>query len=156
MGNSFSITSNIPLLLIFMGGIYFVGVFASWWWNRSMAIITQNFMNDFRIALFNHMEDLPIKYFDTHAHGDIMSIYTNDIDTIRSFVSQSIPEMLRTTLSVLFTLVMMLINSIWMTLIVLLGCVAMILNTKIIGGRSSKFFIKQQKQVGVVEGNIEE
>ena len=156
MGNSFSITSNIPLLLIFMGSIYFVGVFASWWWNRSMAIITQNFMNDFRIALFNHMEDLPIKYFDTHAHGDIMSIYTNDIDTIRSFVSQSIPEMLRTTLSVLFTLVMMLINSIWMTLIVLLGCVAMILNTKIIGGRSSKFFIKQQKQVGVVEGNIEE
>lgn len=156
MGGSFEITSNIPILLIFMGSIYAVGVFAAWWWNRSMAIITQKFMNDFRIAMFNHMEDLPIKYFDTHAHGDIMSLYTNDIDTIRQFISQSLPEFLRTGLSVLFALTLMLINSVWMTLVVLLGTFFMVLNTKFIGGRASKFFIKQQFAVGKVEGNIEE
>lgn len=156
MGNSFTIHSNIPILLIAMGTIYGVGVFAAWWWNRSMAIVTQNFLNQFRITMYNHMEDLPIKYFDTHAHGDIMSLYTNDIDTIRQFVSQSLPEFLRTGLSVIFCVTLMLINSIWMTLVVFLGTFAMFLNTKYIGGYSSRYFIKQQKQVGVVEGNIEE
>lgn len=156
MGNSFSITTNIPILLITMGSIYAVGIFASWWWNRTMAIVVQNFMNQFRIAMFSHMEDLPIKYFDTHAHGDIMSVYTNDIDTIRQFVSQSLPEFLRTGLSVLFSIALMLVNSVWMTLIVFVGTFLMILNTKIIGGRSAKFFVKQQKFTGVVEGNIEE
>ncbi len=156
MGNSFTIHTNIPILLILMGSVYAVGIFASRWWNRSMAIITQRFLNEFRIIMFNHMEDLPIKYFDTHAHGDIMSMYTNDIDTIRQFVSQSLPEFLRTALSVLFCVALMLINSIWMTLVVFTGAILMFLNTKYIGGYSSRFFIKQQKQVGVVEGNIEE
>ena len=156
MGNSFTITSNIPILLIMMTSIYGLGIFASWWWTRSMAIITQEFLNKFRKALFNHMEDLPIKYFDTHARGNIMSIYTNDIDTIRQFISQSLPEMLRTGLSVLFCLILMLINSIWMTLIVLLGTVLILLNTKVVGGRAARFFVKQQRAVGIVEGNIEE
>ena len=156
MGNSFTIRTNIPLLLIMMGSIYILGVFAAWWWNRSMAIVTQKFLNNFRIAMFNHMEDLPIKYFDTHAHGDIMSIYTNDIDTIRQFISQSLPEFLRTGLSVLFALTLMLINSVWMTLVVLAGAFLMALNTKFIGGRASKYFIKQQIALGKVEGNIQE
>ena len=155
-GGSFSIRASIPGLLIAMGSIYFVGIFASWGWNRTMAIATQRFMNKFRIDMFSHMQDLPIKYFDTHARGNIMSLYTNDIDTIRQFVSQSLPEFLRAGLSVLFALTMMLINSVWMTLVVLAGSSFMVLSTRIIGGKASKYFIKQQMQTGVVEGNIEE
>lgn len=156
MGNSFTINTNIPMLLVMMGTIYALGVFAAWWWCRSMAIVTQKFLNNFRIAMFNHMEDLPVKYFDTHPHGDIMSLYTNDIDTIRQFISQSLPEFLRTGLSVLFALTLMLINSVWMTLVVLFGTLMMVLNTKYIGGRASKYFIKQQIALGKVEGNVEE
>ncbi len=148
--------TNVTYLLIAMGSVYAVGVFASWWWAREMAIITQRFLNDFRIAMFNHMEDLPIKYFDTHAHGDIMSIYTNDIDTIRQFVSSSLPEGLRTALALIFCLVAMLLNSVWMTFVVLLCAALMLLNTLTIGGRSARYFVKQQRQVGIVEGNIEE
>ena len=86
--------TNVTKLLIAMGIIYGIGVFASWFWNRTMAIVTQKFMNNFRKAMFNHMQDLPIKYFDTHPHGDIMSLYTNDIDTIRQFISQALPSLL--------------------------------------------------------------
>ena len=155
-GGSFIIKTNIPILLIVMGSIYFVGIFASWGWNRTMAIVTQKFMNKFRIDMFSHMQDLPIKYFDTHPHGTIMSLYTNDVDTIRQFISQSLPEFLRTGLSVLFCLIMMLVNSVWMTLIVLAGSLFMVLSTKIIGGKAAKYFVKQQMQTGIVEGNIEE
>lgn len=156
MGNSFTINTNIPYLLIMMASVYVVGIFASWWWTREMAVITQKFLNTFRQTLFNHMQDLPIKYFDTHAHGNIMSVYTNDIDTIRQFVSQSLPELLRTGLSVLFCLALMLVNSVWMTLVVLFGTVMVMLNTKLVGGRASRYFVKQQKSAGDVEGNIEE
>jgi len=155
-GGSLTISTNITVLLIAMASVYFLGIFSSWWWNREMAIITQEFLNDFRIAMFNHMQDLPIKYFDTHPHGDIMSIYTNDIDTIRQFISQTLPEILRASITVVMCIVFMLINSIWMSLIVFLGTYLMFLNTKIIGGISSKFFKKQQMQVGVVEGAIQE
>ena len=156
MGGSFTISSNVTILLIVMASVYAVGIFASWWWNRTMAIVTQNYMNDFRKQMFNHMQDLPIKYFDTHAHGSIMSLYTNDVDTIRQFISQSIPETLRTSLSVIFAFALMIINSIWMTFVVLVCAFAMVMNTKVIGGLSAKYFIKQQRQVGIVEGNIEE
>ncbi len=155
-GGSLTIKTNIPILLIAMGTIYFFGIFASWGWTRTMAIVTQKFMNKFRIDMFSHMQDLPIKYFDTHPHGAIMSLYTNDIDTIRQFISQTLPEFLRTGLSVLFCLTMMLINSVWMTLIVLAGSSFMFLSTKIIGGKAGKYFIKQQMQTATVEGNIEE
>ena len=85
-----------------LGSIYVVGIFASWTWNRTMAIVTQRFLNYFRKAMFNHMQDLPIKYFDTHAHGAIMSLYTNDIDTIRQFISQSLPSLIQTGMTVIF------------------------------------------------------
>ena len=156
MGGTFHLATNATVLLIIMGVMYVIGIFATWGWNRTMAITTHEFLNDFRKAMFNHMEDLPVKYFDTHKKGDIMSLYTNDIDTIRQFISQTIPEFLRTTLSVLFCLTLLLINSIWITLIVILCTVAMTFNTKIIGGLSAKYFIKAQRQVGVVEGNIQE
>lgn len=156
MGGSFHVSTNATFLLILMGVVYALGIFCSWWWTRTMAIVTQSYMNDFRKAMFNHMEDLPIKYFDTHAHGAIMSLYTNDVDTIRQFISQSLPEFLRTLLSIIFSFVMMLINSIWMTIVVVFFSFLMAMNTKFIGGLSAKYFIKQQKQVATVEGNIEE
>ena len=156
MGGSFTISSNLSFVLLSMGIVYFIGIFASWGWNRIMAVLSHRFLNDFRKKMFNHMQDLPIKYFDTHAHGTIMSLYTNDIDTVRQFISQSIPEIIRTSLSVIFTLGMMLVNSIWLTLVVVACTALMFLNTKFIGGISAKYFIKQQAQVGIVEGDIEE
>lgn len=156
MAMGITISTNITTLLIILGVIYAIGILASWTWNRTMAIVTQNFMNDVRKAMFNHMQDLPIKYFDTHAHGEIMSLYTNDIDTIRQFISQSLPSVLQAGLAVVMVLVSMLLNSIWMTFVVIAGSVAMGLSTMLIGGKSSRYFMKQQKALALVEGNIEE
>ena len=151
-----TLTTNITRLLIAMGIIYAVGILAAWFWNRSMAIITQKFMNSMRIMMFDHLQDLPIKYFDTHPHGQIMSLFTNDIDTIRQFLSQSLASLVQAFFAVVFVFTAMLLNSLWMTLVTILCALAMFLNTKFIGGRSAKYFMKQQVQVGVVEGNIEE
>jgi len=151
-----TINTNVTILLICLGVIYALGVLAAWYWNRQMAIITHMFLNDFRKTLFNKMEDLPIRYFDTHQKGDIMSIYTNDIDTIRQLISSCLPNIFSAALAILFCLITMVMNSIWLTLVVLLGAFFMGLNTVLIGGRASKFFIKQQKAIGKEEGNIEE
>jgi len=148
--------TNITRLLVAMGIIYGLGIFAAWYWNRTMAIITQRFMNSMRIKMFDHLQDLPIKYFDTHPHGAIMSLFTNDIDTIRQFISQSMASLIQATFAVVFVFVTMLLNSLWMTFVTILCTIAMFLNTKFIGGRSAKYFMKQQMQVGVVEGNIQE
>ena len=152
----FSVSTNVSYLLIILGSIYIVGIFAAWTWNRTMAIVTQKFLNDFRKEMFSHMEDLPIKYFDTHAHGAIMSLYTNDIDVIRQFISQSLPSLIQTGLTVTFVLIVMLTASIWITLVILLGGIVMLSNVKRNGGKSSEFFIKQQAALSHVEGNIEE
>lgn len=148
--------TNVTYLLISMGVIYLFGIFAAWWWNRTMAITTQQFMNDFRKEMFNHLEDLPIKYFDSKKSGEIMSLFTNDIDTIRQFISQSLPAMLQASLAVVFCFAAMLLNSIWMTLVTIVCSLGMLYVTKVIGGRASKFFIKQQKQLAEVEGDIQE
>ena len=148
--------TNATILLIIMASIYVVAILASWTWNRTMAIVTQKYMNRFRIAMFNHMQDLPIKYFDQHPHGEIMSLYTNDIDTIRQFISQSLPSFVQTSLTVIFVFIAMLLNSIWMTLVVVFFAMIMLVTTKRISGESSKYFMKQQKALGLVEGNIEE
>ena len=156
--SSYGITvhSNVTTLLIVMGSIYAIGIFAAWYWNRTMAVTTQQFLNDFRIEMFDKLEDLPIKYFDTHPHGQIMSLFTNDIDTIRQFISQSIPNLFSSMMAITFCLTAMLLQSVWMTLVVLLCTVFMAMTTKVIGGKSAKYFIKQQMQLGLVEGNIEE
>lgn len=148
--------SELTKLLVVMGVFYLIGLVGSFLWNYIMAITTQKFLNKIRIEMFDHMETLPIKYFDTHAHGDIMSVYTNDTDTIRQLVSQSLPSLFQTMFTVLALLGIMLSYSIWLTLIVLIGAVFMFLNTKYIGGKSSKYFVKQQKALGKVEGSIEE
>ena len=113
-----TLNTNVTVLVTILVVIYALGVFASWFWNRTMAIVTQKFMNIFRKAMFNHMQDLPIRYFDTHAHGAIMSVYTNDIDTIRQFISHALTSFLSAGLAVVFSFVVMLMNSIWMTLVV--------------------------------------
>ena len=151
-----TLNTNVTVLVTILIIIYALGVFASWFWNRTMAIVTQKFMNIFRKAMFNHMQDLPIRYFDTHAHGAIMSVYTNDIDTIRQFISQALPSFLSAGLAVIFSFVVMLMNSIWMTLVVVFCAMLMLLNTIFIGGRSAKYFVKQQIQMAKVEGDIEE
>lgn len=148
--------SNLITLLIIMGCVYIVGMIASFLYNLTMGITTQKFLNTIRKEMFGHMETLPIKYFDTHAHGDIMSIYTNDTDTLRQLVSQSLPSLFQTTFTIIALLSIMLYYSIWLALVVLLGSVFMLFCTKNIGGKSAKFFVKQQQALGKVEGSIEE
>ncbi len=145
----------VPFIII-LSSIYFVGIFASFGWNRIMAVITQKYLNTLRIQMFTHMETLPIKYFDTHERGDVMSMYTNDTDTIRQLVSSSLPDLFRTVFTVILVIAVMLIYSIYLLLVVIVGSVAMYFVTKVMGGNSSKYFVKQQKMVGKVEGNIEE
>ena len=151
-----SFNANLTVLIIALASIYAVGVICSWTWNRTMAIVTQKYLNLFRNKMFSHMQKLPIKYFDTHQNGAIMSLYTNDIDTIRQLISQSLPNIVTTLLTAVGCLTVMMFFSIWMTLVVILGTIAMIFNTKIIGGRASRYFVAQQISVGKVEGNIEE
>lgn len=154
--NVIPLKTNLTELLIALGIIYGLGVICSWTWTRTMAIVTQKYLNLFRIKMFSHMQKLPIKYFDTHQNGAIMSLYTNDIDTIRQLVSQSLPNIIATGVTVIGCLLVMLFLSVWMSLVVILGTFAMALNTKIVGGRASRFFVAQQVSVSKVEGAIEE
>lgn len=151
-----SVKDNLLKLSIIMGIIYLVGILASFIYNRLMAIITQGFLAKLRMDMFNHMETLPIRYFDTHQHGDIMSCYTNDIDALRQMISQSLPQILLSLFTVLTSLIIMLSYSIWLTLIVLMFVVIMFRVTKVFGGRSAKYFIAQQKSIGQLEGFVEE
>lgn len=156
-GAKFSDVSGLLLQLILtMAAMYIVGIASSFAYTRIMAGVTQKFLNDMRERTFAHMEKLPISYFDRHTHGDIMSIYTNDIDAIRQLVGSSIPNLIHCAMILGLLVVMMLSYSIWLSLIVFLGVVGMMLTTKHIGGRSGKFFMAQQKTIGKVEGYVEE
>ena len=121
-----------------------------------MAYITQGFLGKTRCKMFDGMQDLPIKYFDTNKHGDIMSYYTNDIDTLRQLVSQSLPSLLQACIIVVSVLFIMLYYSVWMTLVVLLGVFVMFMVSGVVGGGSAKYFIRQQKSIGKAEGYIQE
>lgn len=144
---------NIGLI---MAGIFTLGVICSFIYNRIMAYVTQGFLKHMRLEMFNRMQSLPIRYFDTNTHGDIMSTYTNDIDALRQLVSQSMPQMYYSAVALITLVFSMLQSSIWLFLVVLLGCVAMLLVTKSVGGRSSKFFVRQQRSMGKTEGFVEE
>ncbi len=139
-----------------MLGIYVVGWITSFTQTRLMAIVTQGFLNRTRKQMFSKMEELPLKYFDTHPHGDIMSYYTNDIDTLRELISHSIPQIVSSGLILIFLIFYMLYLSAWMGLVVAFGVVAMFFVTKTVGGNSAKFFLKQQKSIAKTEGFIEE
>ncbi|MBQ7334806.1 MAG: ABC transporter ATP-binding protein [Clostridia bacterium] len=136
--------------------LYIVSILFSATQAQLMAYITQGFLSKMRRSMFDGMQNLPIKYFDTTKHGDIMSHYTNDIDTLRQLVSQSMPQLLQSCIIVVTVFCIMLYYSVWMTLLILVGVVAMILVSGKIGGGSAKYFIRQQKSLGRAEGYVQE
>lgn len=136
--------------------LYILSLIASFTYNRLMAVVTQGSLMKFREKVFARMESLPIRYFDTNAHGDIMSIYTNDTDTLRQLISQSLPALMQTSIVLLTVFCIMIYYSFWLTGVVLIGCVIMFFITKNFGSKSSRFFIKQQQTLGATEGYIEE
>ena len=147
-----------PLLnaILTMGAIYYVGVFSTWIYNRIMIAVSQGTMRDIRKDIFSSMEKLPIKYFDTNAHGDIMSIYTNDTDTLRQMISQSFPQMFSAVITVAGAFISMLILNIPLTVVTMFMVGIMFLTTKKIAGSSGKYFAEQQRNLGKLNGYIEE
>ena len=143
-------------IVLTLGVIYLIGNLSSLFWNRYMAVITQGSLKKLREKMFNHMQDLPIRYFDTNQRGDIMSHYTNDIDTLRQMISQSLPNLLQTIIVLGTVLFIMLYFSVWMCLVIIAGIVCMVFLTKMLGSNSARFFLAQQRELGVVEGHIEE
>ncbi|MBR4068516.1 MAG: ABC transporter ATP-binding protein [Clostridia bacterium] len=142
--------------VVLLGGLYCFSIVAVITQTQLMAVITQGFLSKMRCRMFDGMQNLPIKYFDTHKHGDIMSHYTNDIDTLRQLISQSLPSVIQSGAVILCVLGIMLSFSVWMTLVVLAGVFTMMLVSGKIGGGSAKYFIRQQKAMGRTEGFVQE
>lgn len=136
--------------------LYAVSLIASFTYCRLLAVITQGSLKKLREKMFNGMQNFPIKYFDTHSHGDIMSYYTNDIDTLRQLISQSMPQLLSSGVMVITVFGIMLYYSLWMSLVIVAGVIIMLRVIKKVGGNSAKYFIRQQESIGKVEGYIEE
>lgn len=139
-----------------MAVIYASGVLSTFLYNRMMVSISQGVLKDIRMEMFSKMQSLPIRYFDTHTHGDIMSHYTNDTDALRQMLSQSIPQILSASVSVIFVFFTMVFTNWALTLVVILGCVIMFATIKFITGKSSRYFVKQQISLGDINGYIEE
>ena len=148
--------SGLWQAVVRLGCLLALGVVASYGYNRIMVTISQGTMRHLRDDLFHRMEALPIKYFDTHSHGDIMSVYTNDIDTLRQLMSQSIPQVINSVVTMLATLVVMLRLNPTLTIISVLTAVVMITVTTNFSKLSGKYYVQQQKNLGIVDGFIEE
>lgn len=148
--------SAISKDLILLICAYAVALIGGFTYGQIMAVTGQTYMFELRCKVFTHMQDLPIKYFDTHDKGDIMSVYTNDIDTIRQFIIQSLPSLLICFFQFISIVIIMITSSVYLFLIVICGAIVMVLSAKHIGGTSSKNFIKMQKNIGTHEGYIEE
>ena len=142
--------------LTILGVLYVLSLISLVCYTQIMAYMTQGFLDKLRREMFDGMQDLPISYFDTHKHGDIMSHYTNDIDTLRQLVSQALPTLIQSGAIVLVVFAIMLYFSIWLTLVLVLGIVAMFFVTKVVGGGSAKYFMRQQKATGAMEGFAQE
>ena len=142
--------------IVQMACIYVIGVVASFIYNRTMAVISQGILKKIRDDMFAHMQKLPIKYFDTHTHGDVMSHYTNDTDALRQMLSQSLPQLLSSSVTIVAVFVSMLYLSLWMTLFIIVFLFLILKVVKSIAGKSSVYFIKQQQNIGDVNGYIEE
>lgn len=147
-----------PLLkgLASIACVYLVGIVTSYAYNRIMVNITQGTLRNIREKMFKHMESLPIKYFDTHAHGDIMSMYTNDIDTLRQLISQSIPQLINSVITIVMVFISMVILSIPLTILTLVMVAVMMVCTRHLAGKSGMYFGKQQRDLGKLNGYIEE
>ncbi len=148
--------SSLAMALIRMGLLYLGGVLGTLAYNRMMVNVAQGILKTIRDDMFSHMQTLPIRYFDTHASGDVMSLYTNDTDTLRQMLAQSIPQIFSSIVTVVAVFCAMLSLSGWMTLFVLGFVVIMLILTRIIGGKSGTYFVKQQNSIGAVNGYIEE
>lgn len=135
---------------------YALGLICTTVWTQAMAIITQGSLKKFRNRMFNHMQSLPIRYFDTHLHGDVMSYYTNDIDAMRQMISQSLPQLILTVLILVSVFFIMIFYSIPLAVVIILGGIGMVLTTKHVGGHSARNFIAQQKTLAAVEGHVQE
>ena len=142
--------------IMILGSLYIISLLSMTLYTQIMAYVTQGFLDKLRREMFNDMQDLPIAYFDTHKHGDIMSHYTNDIDTLRQLVSQAFPTLIQSGAIVLAVFSIMLYFSIWLTLVLLLGILAMFYVTKVVGGGSARYFMKQQQATGAMEGLAQE
>lgn len=142
--------------IIFMAGIYIVGILSSLIYTQMMVKVAQSTLKDIRDDMFEKMQRLPIKYFDTHTHGDLMSRYTNDTDTLRQMITQSITQVFSSLITIVSVFFAMVTTSVYLTILVMLSLVVMLLVSKTIAGKSSKFFIKQQKAIGDANGYIEE
>lgn len=150
------VSRQVSGLLVILAGIYAVSLAGAFFQGRLGAEITQGVLMRLRRKMFDHMQDLPLKFFDSQTHGDIMSRYTNDVDSLRQMVSQGIPQMLTALITVTAILAIMLWFSLWLTLVTLTGILAMTLITKKVGGRSARNFRAQQKHTGELEGFAEE
>lgn len=148
--------SSLAQALIRLAAVYAVGIGCAYGYNRIMVNISQGTMRNLRVELFTHMESLPIRYFDTNAHGDIMSVYTNDVDTLRQLISQSIPQTINSSVTILTTFVSMIVLDIPLTLVTLVMVGIMLIVTSKLGGKSAEYFTEQQKDLGKVNGYIEE
>ena len=156
LGNAAPDFTPLANAIVKVACFYACGVVAVFVQARIMVLITQGVMRNLRNDMFSKMESLPIKYFDTHAHGDIMSMYTNDIDTLRQMISQSIPQLINSAITVVTVFSYMIILSIPLTLVTLAMVTLMLVTTKKVGGLSSRFFLSQQKDIGQVNGYVEE
>ena len=151
-----SVNGKILKYVLILVGFYLLSLLANVIYNQLMAIITQGILNKMRREMFAKMERLPIKYFDTNNHGDIMSHYTNDIDTLRQMISQSFPQLIMSSVSVITVYCIMLYYCVWLTLVLTVGVIVMTIIIKKVGGGSAKFFFRQQTALGKVEGFAEE
>ena len=151
-----AVWKSLVTIFITMGCVYTAGILCNFIYTRLMAVLTQKFLHDVRTSVFEKMQSCPIKFFDTHKTGDIMSSFTNDTDALRQLVSQSIPQLFSVSISIITLLIIMFTSSIWLSLVIFLGVVAMFFVTKMVGGNSAKYFIRQQRSLADEEGFIEE
>lgn len=148
--------SGLLKAISIMSGIYVIGIISTYFYNVTMVVIAQGVLKKIRDQMFAHMQALPIKYFDTHTHGDIMSYYTNDADTLRQMISQSIPQVLSSIITIVTVAIAMIATSIHLTILVLIFVTFMLYTTKKIAGKSGTYFVKQQESIGKLNGFIEE
>ena len=155
-GDWASVSGRIFRLVIILVTLYVISLAAGAAFNQMMAIITQGTLAKLREKMFAHMQDLPIRYFDTHNHGDIMSFYTNDIDTLRQLISQSLPQLMISAITLLSVFCIMIYYSIWLALVVLCGVIVMFFTARYVSSHSSSYFLQQQVTLAKAEGFMEE
>ena len=150
------VSANVAGIMGLLIGMYAVSLIAGAVYTQLMAIVTQGYLKKMREQMFNGMQDLPIRYFDTHNHGDIMSYYTNDIDTLRQMIAQSIPQLLISGIMCLTLFCIMLYFSVYLAIVIFVGIFCIVLVTKLVGGSASKYFLATQRAVARTEGFVEE